>query len=80
MIFIRDEINEHFTDLKIVQRQITNYIKRYRKDIDDEKDPSRMLNLDETLDLIAAYQSTLQNILEMQKVPFDILIVIEKEK
>lgn len=80
MILIYEERRKRFIDLNIVQRQISDAIKEYRKDIDDEKDPSDlMINLDESLDLISIYESELQDIKAMQKVPFDVLIVIQKE-
>ena len=80
MIFIRDEINEHFTDLEILQKQIINSIKQCRKDIDSEKCPSQMINLMETFDLIAELRSRVQDTTKMLKMPFDVLVVIEKEK
>ena len=80
MIFMRDENNGHFINLKVLQGQFTSAIKKYQKDIDDGKCPSQLLNLDETLNLIEENQNELRNIIEMQKVPFDVLIVIQKEK
>lgn len=81
MILIYEERAKRFIDFKIRQRQIIDNIKDYRKEIDDEKDPyARRINLDETLDLIAVCESELQYIKEMQKVPFDVLVVIQQDK
>ena len=79
MIIIHDEINGGSIDLKTLQKYIVKCIKKYQKDINDEKDSSRMLNLDETLDVIAAHQSALRYITEMEKIPFDVLVVVERE-
>lgn len=80
MIFMRDEISGHFFNLKVLQEQYTTAIKKYQKNIDNPECPSQLLNLDETLNLIEEYQNELRNIIEMQKVPFDVLIVIQKRK
>ena len=80
MILIYEERAKRFIDFKILQRQITGYIKDYRKEIDDEKDPYKQsINLDETLDLIAVCETELEDVKEMQKVPFDVLIVVQEE-
>ena len=79
MILIYEERTKRFIDVKILQRQITGYIKGYRKEIDNEMNPyARMINLDETLDMIAVHESELQYIKEMQKVPFDVLVIIQE--
>ena len=81
MILIYEERTKRFIDVKILQRQITGYIKGYRKEIDNEMNPyARMINLDETLDMIAVHESELQYIKEMQKVPFDVLVIIQEAK
>lgn len=79
MILIYEERRKRFIDLNIVQRQISDTIKEHRKEIDDEKDPyAQSINLDESLDIISIYESELQDIKAMQKVPFDILVVVQK--
>lgn len=76
MILINDEKRGRFIDVKILQRQLTEHINDCREDIDScQKD-----NAAELLDDIAAARNTLRALSEMQKVPFDALIVIEKEK
>ena len=85
MILINDEKRGRFIDVKIIQRQLIEYIKDCREDIDacqkdfvDGKYPPLMLT--EFFTAIAEARSQLQAVSEMQKIPFDVLIVIEKEK
>ena len=78
MILINDEDKGCLTDLKTSQIEITEFIEILRKEIGEgECSP---LGLTETLGAIEFYQSELQYITEMLKVPFDVLVVIEKEE
>jgi len=78
MIIINDKSRGDATNIKILQKQITGYIKNYRKNLDSEKCFPDIRT--ETLDLIAYWESQLRYLTEMQKIPFDVLIVIEKEE
>ena len=78
MILIHDE-NIGCANIEILQKQIIDSVKRCRKDIDSEKCPSQMINLMETFDLIAELHSQVQDITEMLKIPFDVLVVVERE-
>ena len=78
MILINDERIGWLTDIGIAQRQIRDTVKKYRKTLDTEVCPSHTQA--ELLDAIVEGESELQYITEMQKIPFNLLIVIEKEK
>ena len=77
MIFLIDRCKEWSLDIRDFQAKITEYIELLRKGLDDgECFPNAQT---ETLDIIAFYQSQLQYLTEMQKVPFDVVLIIEKE-
>ena len=85
MILINDENSGHCTDIKILQRQITECINELREEIDErQKDfvdaEYPPLTLTEIFNSIAFFQSQLYDLGEIEKVPFDVLVVIEKEK
>ena len=77
MILIVDEINERSIDVRRHLIQITEFIEILRKEIDDEECLPQMRA--EDFDAIAFYQSQIQELTEIQKVPFDVLVIIEKE-
>jgi len=76
MILVKEERTERLINIGTLQRQIRGIIKNYRKKLDDEGCfPDTQT---EILDFIAICQSDLQYLTEMQKIPFDVLVVIEK--
>ena len=79
MILIYDERNggRVRTDIRILHKQTIGCIKKLRKDLDAAECLPMMQT--ETLNCIAFHRDELQDLTEMQKVPFDVLIVIQQE-
>ena len=78
MIFLIDKIRGWSLDIRDFQADITEFIELLRKDIDDEKCLPEMQM--EKFNAIAFYQSQLRDLTEMQKLPFDVVLIIEKEE
>jgi len=78
LIFLIDKIRGWSLDIRDFQADITEFIELLRKDIDDEKCLPEMRM--ENFNAIAFYQSQLRDLTEMQKVPFDVVLIIEKEE
>ena len=77
MILIVDEIHERSIDVRRHLMKILEFIEVLQNQIADEKCSPRIRA--EASDAIAFYQSQIQELNEMQEVPFDVLVVVEKE-
>ena len=77
MMLINDENRNKFIDIEVMRIRIANHIKMLMKDVDDMKCPPQKHV--ETIDAILAYQCELDDLNEMVKMPFDVLVVVEKK-
>ena len=77
MIFIIDKIEGWSLGIGEFQAKIIEFIEKCQKCLDDEMyPPEKQAKLH---DAIMWYQSQLRYLTEMQKVPFDVMLIIEKE-
>ena len=78
MMLINDEKRRCFVDLELLRIRISDSIKTFQENIDDERTSPE--NRAFAYNALVEYQHQLDDILETEKIPFDVLVVVEKEK